>query len=86
MGNREVDFKSIRTEGYLYIDKTMYIEKLEQNKKIIYTRPRRFGKSMLTNMLDYYYSLDSADEFETLFNGLYIYMTIQHHIKINIMC
>ena len=69
----EVDFKAIRTEGYLYIDKTMYIEKLEQNKKIIYTRPRRFGKSMLTNMLYYYYSLDKADEFETLFKDLYVY-------------
>ena len=69
----EVDFKKIRTEGYIYIDKTMYIEKLEQNSKIIYTRPRRFGKSMLTNMLDYYYSIDEANEFETLFKGLYVY-------------
>ena len=69
----EVDFKRIRTEGYIYIDKTMYIEKLEQNKKIIYTHPRRFGKSMLLNMLYYYYSLDKTNEFETLFNGLYIY-------------
>ena len=69
----EVDFKAIRTEGYIYIDKTMYIEKLEQNKKIIYTRPRRFGKSMLTSMLDYYYSIDQEDEFKELFKGLYIY-------------
>ena len=69
----EVDFKAIRTEGYLYIDKTQYIEKLEFNKKLIYTRPRRLGKSMLTNMLSYYYSLDEADEFETLFKGLYVY-------------
>ena len=69
----EVDFKKIRTEGYIYIDKTMYIENLEQNSKIIYTRPRRFGKSMLTNMLYYYYSIDKADEFETLFKGLYIW-------------
>ena len=29
----EADFKAIRTEGYIYIDKTMYIEKLEKNKK-----------------------------------------------------
>lgn len=69
----EADFKTIRTEGYIYIDKTMYIEKLESNKKLIFTRPRRFGKSLLTNMLDYYYGLDTADEFETLFKGLYIY-------------
>ena len=69
----EVDFKAIRTEGYIYIDKTMYIEKLEQNKKIIYTRPRRFGKSMLTNMLYYYYSIDEEENFEKIFKGLYVY-------------
>ena len=68
----EADFKSIRKEGYIYIDKTMYIEKLETNKKVIYTRPRRFGKSVFTNMLDYYYSLKSKDEFEELFKGLSI--------------
>ena len=69
----EVDFRAIRTQGYIYIDKTMYIEKLEKNKKIVYTRPRRFGKSLLTSVLSYYYSLDTADEFETLFKGLYVY-------------
>ena len=69
----ESDFKTIRKEGYIYIDKTMYIEKLETNKKVIYTRPRRFGKSMFTNMLDYYYSIDGKQQFEELFKGLYIY-------------
>lgn len=69
----EVDFRTIRTEGYLYIDKTMYIEKLESNKKVIYTRPRRFGKSMLTSMLNYYYAIDRADDYEKMFKGLYIY-------------
>ena len=69
----EVDFKAIRKEGYIYIDKTMYIEKLESNKKVIYTRPRRFGKSMLTNMLTYYYDVNEAENFEELFKGLYVY-------------
>ena len=69
----ESDFKTIRKEGYIYIDKTMYIEKLETNKKVIYTRPRSFGKSMFTNMLDYYYSIDGKQQFEELFKGLYIY-------------
>ena len=69
----EVDIKKIRTEGYLYIDKTMYIEKLEKNSKIIYTRPRRFGKSMLTSMLAYYYSISEAENFEKIFKGLYVY-------------
>ena len=69
----EVDLKKIREEGYLYIDKTMYIEKLEKNSKLIYTRPRRFGKSMLTSMLAYYYSINEAENFEKIFKGLYIY-------------
>ena len=69
----EVDLKKIRENGYLYIDKTMYIEKLEKNSKVIYTRPRRFGKSMLTSMLAYYYSINEADNFEKIFKGLYVY-------------
>ena len=81
----EVDLKKIREEGYLYIDKTMYIEKLEKNSKLIYTRPRRFGKSMLTSMLAYYYSINEAENFGKIFKGLYIYMNIRHHIKTAIM-
>lgn len=77
MGKRvpygRVDFKSIREEGFLYIDKTMYIEKLEANNAIIFTRPRRFGKSMLTSMLGYYYSIGEAENFEKIFKGLYVY-------------
>ncbi len=69
----KADFKSVREEGYLYIDKTPYIEKLEQNNIVIYTRPRRFGKSMLTSMLNYYYSIDEENNFEKLYKGLYIY-------------
>lgn len=77
MGKRvpygRVDLKSIREEGFLYIDKTMYIEKLEANNAIIFTRPRRFGKSMLTSMLGYYYSVGEKENFEKIFKGLYVY-------------
>ena len=69
----EVDLKSIRKEGYIYIDKTMYIEKLENFKKAIFTRPRRFGKSMLTNMLAYYYDINEEENFEEIFKDLYVY-------------
>lgn len=72
----DVNFKKIRTQNLLYVDKTMYIEALEKNpqrEKSIYLRPRRFGKSLFTSMLTYYYSVDEADEFEKLFKGLYIY-------------
>ena len=77
MGKRvpygRADLKSIREEGLLYIDKTMYIEKLEEHKAVIFTRPRRFGKSMLTSMLAYYYSVGEAENFEQIFKGLYVY-------------
>ena len=77
MGKRvpygRVDLKSVREDGMLYIDKTMYWEKLEQNNVLIYTRPRRFGKSMLTSMLAYYYSINEAENFEKIFKGLYVY-------------
>ena len=77
MGKRvpygRADLKSIREEGLLYIDKTMYIEKLEEHKAVIFTRPRRFGKSMLTSMLAYYYSIGEAENFEKIFKGLYVY-------------
>ena len=77
MGKRvpygRVDLKSVREDGMLYIDKTMYLEKLEQNNVLIYTRPRRFGKSMLTSMLAYYYSINEAENFEKIFKELYVY-------------
>ena len=63
------DFKSIRTEGYIYIDKTKYLDRLEEQKYVIYLRPRRFGKSILTSMLTHYYSIDEKEEFEELFKG-----------------
>ena len=70
------NFERLREKGSIYVDKTMYIEKLEQTsdrEKVIYLRPRRFGKSLFTSMLTCYYSIDMNDKFEHLFKGLYIY-------------
>lgn len=68
------DFEVIRRENYMYVDKTSYIEDLEKYNKIaMFFRPRRFGKSLLTTMLDAYYAIDKDSEFDTLFKGLYIY-------------
>ena len=72
----EGDFEKIRRKNYIYVDKTMFIEKLEETadrEKTIYLRPRRFGKSLFTSMLENYYSVDKKDKFEELFKGLYIY-------------
>ncbi|MDR2679570.1 MAG: AAA family ATPase, partial [Tannerella sp.] len=68
------NFESVRTENYAYVDKTRYIELLEQedNNKLFLIRPRKFGKSLFFSMLSHYYDVCSADKFETLFGDLYI--------------
>lgn len=69
------DFRRIRKEGFVYIDKTKYIEVLENtnNISVHFLRPRRFGKTLFTSMLDAYYDIDAKYEFEELFQGTYIY-------------
>lgn len=69
----ESDYKTLIEENYIYVDKTMYIEKLENHKKAIYVRPRRFGKSLFTSMISYYYDIKEKENFEKLFKGKYIY-------------
>jgi hypothetical protein len=68
------NFETIRIENYIYIDKTQHIELLEDedNKNLFFTRPRKFGKSLLFSMLSYYYDINQADKFEQLFGDLYI--------------
>jgi hypothetical protein len=70
------NFESIRTEGYAYVDKTRFIELLEQedNNNLFLIRPRKFGKSLFFSMLSHYYDVCSTDRFETLFGDLYIGM------------
>ena len=68
------DFKELRDEDYFYIDKTMYIETLENfdSKYLFFIRPRRFGKSLFLSTLEYYYDVSRRNEFESLFSDLYI--------------
>jgi hypothetical protein len=68
------NFEKIRTGNYVYIDKTRYIELLEQeaNDNLFFTRPRKFGKSLFFSMLSHYYDINQADKFEQLFGDLYI--------------
>jgi len=68
----ESNFEKIRTENFLYVDKTHFIESLEMLSFVIHLRPRRFGKSLFVDMLDNYYDVNATDKFEKLFNGLYI--------------
>lgn len=67
------NFKKVITEGYLYIDKTVYIEKLENYGNLnILLRPRRFGKSLFLSSLWHYYDVRFRDDFEAIFAKLYI--------------
>ena len=67
------DFKTVRNEGLYYIDKTGYIPLLEQaGSFLFFVRPRRFGKSLMANMLRCYYDIAEKDNFDTLFGGLEI--------------
>ena len=68
------NFKSLREQGYLYVDKTPYIEKLENlnSKYIFFIRPRRFGKSLFLSTLEHYYDVNAEEDFQKLFGDLYI--------------
>lgn len=67
------DYFRILTEDYYYVDKTMYIEKLEKEVSFLFLiRPRRFGKSLFLNMLYCYYDVNFADHFNELFGNQYI--------------
>ena len=66
------DFQEIRRLGFYYVDKTMLIEQLlaKWGKVNLFTRPRRFGKSLNMSMLRYFFDIETD---KTLFDGLYIY-------------
>ena len=69
-----INYQDLILENYLYIDKTMYLEKLENaGKTLFYLRPGRFGKSLFTSMMYYYYDINSKDLFDKLFNGLFVH-------------
>lgn len=71
----ESNFKKIKINSdYFYIDKTPYIEKLENLNEsfLIFLRPRRFGKSLFLSTLQYYYDENSAHEFDAMFYDTYI--------------
>jgi len=67
------NFYDLITENYFYVDRTSHIRVIEDfGRELIFLRPRRFGKSLLLSMLENYYDLAKADEFERLFGHLAI--------------
>ena len=68
------NYEKIANDGYYYVDKTMYIEKLENlpETSIMFLRPRKFGKTLFTSVLEYYYDKNQIDKFEKLYGKTYI--------------
>ena len=67
------DFKTVRRDDLYYVDKTMYLPKLESEaRNIFFIRPRRFGKSIFISMLHAYYDVRQKHRFEALFGNLWI--------------
>ncbi|HLC17022.1 MAG TPA: AAA family ATPase, partial [Thermodesulfovibrionia bacterium] len=67
------DFQSIISENYYYDDRTDRIPIIEEaGKQLLFLRPRRFGKSLLLSMLENYYDVAKAEQFEALFGKLAI--------------
>ena len=68
-----MNFVAVREDNCYYVDKTMFIEKVEKaNKYFFFIRPRRFGKSLTISMLHHYYDINAADKFERLYGDTYI--------------
>ncbi len=65
------DFKEMRVQGFYYIDKTGLIKELLEHfgKVNLFTRPRRFGKTLNMSMLKYFFEIGGDS---TLFDGLEI--------------
>ena len=68
------NFATIIEDGGFYVDKTHFIETLENyNQKVLFfLRPRWFGKSLFLSMLEYYYGIHHKEKFNSLFGSYYI--------------
>ena len=68
------DFKTLIENNYYYVDKTPFISEVGKNvgKTLLFTRPRRFGKTLNMSMLKYFFDVKDAEENRKLFKGLEI--------------
>ena len=63
------DFKAIRLQQRLYVDKTRFVRTLEHEDYVFLIRPRRFGKTCWLSLLENYYDRSRAAAFEAVFGG-----------------
>ena len=69
------DFERIINEDYYYVDKTMLIEELLINRApvTLFTRPRRFGKTLNMSMIKSFFDIKNKEENKKLFENLKIF-------------
>ena len=69
------DFKELIQDEYYYVDKTLLIDEMLMNKSkvTLFTRPRRFGKTLNMSMLKYFFDVKDKEENKKLFENLKIY-------------
>ena len=67
------NFEDVIKEDCYYVDKTSFIEQIEEsNMYFLFIRPRRFGKTLTLSMLENYYDINKKDKFDEIFGKLYI--------------
>ena len=68
------DFKTVIEENYYYADKTDMIGDILDDRAMVtlFTRPRRFGKTLNMSMMKYFFEIENAEENKKLFDGLAI--------------
>ena len=71
------DFKHLIEEDFYYFDKTKFIDEIIKDgaQVKLFTRPRRFGKTLNMSMLKYFFDIKEAEENRKLFKDLYIEKT-----------
>ena len=71
------DFKKLIEGNYYYFDKTNFIDEIikDGSEVKLFTRPRRFGKTLNMSMLKYFFDIREAEENRKLFKDLYIEKT-----------
>ena len=65
----EANFQRIRLNRWLYVDKTRFLRRLEDERYAFLIRPRRFGKTLWVSLLENYYARHLEDEFDAVFAG-----------------
>ena len=83
MGNKKIipvgidDFEKMITKNHYYIDKTLFIKDIftKPGETKLFTRPRRFGKTLNMSMLKYFFDIQSSEINRKLFDGLAISKT-----------